>query len=77
MLQKKTFQNIKGYSRSSREVISWGASRLRRRVWAEKYGKDTDSSFIITAGERWRSGNAGITGSFCKKYLTVVVNILG
>lgn len=63
-----TFQNIEGYSWSSREGISWGARRLRRRVCAEKYGKYTDSSFIITAGERWRSGNAGITGSFCKRH---------
>ena len=29
-----------------------------------------DNSFKIAAGERWRSGNAGMTGSFCHKSQT-------
>lgn len=59
---KKT--NCKGYSCASRGGSSWVAGRARRRVWDENFGKYTDNSFRIAAGERWRSGNAGITGSF-------------
>ena len=56
---------MKGYSSASRGGSSWGAGRVRRRVCDENFWKYTDSSFKIAAGDRWRSGNAGMTGSFC------------
>ena len=57
-------RGLVGYSCASRSGSSWGAGRLRRRVWAENFGKYIDNSFKIAAGDRWRSGKAGITGSF-------------
>lgn len=57
----------KGYSCASRGGSSWGAGRDRRRVCAENFWKYIDNSFKIAAGERWRSGKAGTTGSFYNK----------
>lgn len=40
---------------------------MRRRVWEENFGKYVDNSFNIAAGDKCRSGNAGMTASFCKE----------
>jgi len=40
---------------------------VRRRFWEENFGKYVDNSFNIAAGDKCRSGNAGMTASFCKK----------
>lgn len=60
----KSYIQFQGYSCASRGGSSWGEWRVRNRVWAENFGKYVDNSFSIAAGERWRSGNAGMTGSF-------------
>ena len=66
-MTKEPKKKKKGYSCASRGGSSWGAGRVRRRVWEENFWKYIDNSFKIAAGERWRSGNAGITGSFCQE----------
>ena len=55
-----------GYSAASRGATSWGAGRDISRLWTENFWKYVESSLSMLAGARWRSGKAGITGSFCR-----------
>lgn len=67
-------KQFRGYSCASRGGSSWGAGRERRRVCEENFGKYVDNSFNIAAGERCRSGNAGMTASFCIKKTEKKIN---